>query len=96
MRKVFDWFRRARDEALVNQELNMLSDHLLRDVGVERGQIPRIASAMVRAKYDGAFETGPALDLAKSTFGLVGIKFQEVGRGWVKQDVGRRAIPTGL
>ncbi len=53
MRNVFDWFRRARDEALANQELNILSDHLLRDIGFERSQIPQVVSALVRAKYDG-------------------------------------------
>ena len=64
MRKVFDWFRRARDEALTNQELNMLSDHLLRDVGFERSQIPQVASAMVRAKYDGVTRDVVTRDVA--------------------------------
>ncbi len=64
MRKIFDWFRRARDEALANQELNMLSDHLLRDVGFERSQIPLVASALVRAKYDGVTRDVVTRDVA--------------------------------
>ncbi len=80
MRKVFDWFRRARDEALANQELNMLSDHRLRDIGLDRSQIPRVVSALVRAKYDGVtrdvatlgtYETGvqvPTIESVAKTY----------------------------
>ena len=51
MHKVFDWFRRARDEALAIQRLNKLSDHLLRDIGFERSQIPLVVRAQVGAGY---------------------------------------------
>lgn len=33
------------------------------------------------------FEIGPAIDLAESTFGLTGIKTEELSRGWVKAKV---------
>ena len=33
------------------------------------------------------FEVDPALDLAGSILGLVGIRFQEVGRGWGREGV---------
>ena len=53
MRKAYDWFRRRRDEALAIQRLNSLSDHLLRDIGLERNGIPQFVSALVSARYGG-------------------------------------------
>ncbi len=81
MGKGFDWFRRRRDEALAIQRLNMLSDHLLRDIGFERGQIPQVVRALVRAEYDGVTRDLVTHDVAALGTDSTGVQAPTVQSG---------------
>lgn len=46
---VLHWLRREHDKSIAVRELDRLSDHLLRDIGIERGDIREIVSALYGA-----------------------------------------------
>ena len=41
MKRIFDWFRNAWALRRTREELYGLSDHMLRDIGLRREDIPR-------------------------------------------------------
>ncbi len=46
---ILSWLRRERDKSLAVRELNRISDHLLRDIGIERGEIREVVNALFAA-----------------------------------------------
>lgn len=40
MKRIFDWFRNAWARRRTREELYRLSDHMLRDIGLRREEIP--------------------------------------------------------
>jgi uncharacterized protein YjiS (DUF1127 family) len=42
MRRIFDWLRSAYAERETRRQLYALSDHMLRDIGLRRDEIPAV------------------------------------------------------
>lgn len=68
--RVVDGFQRRHREAVTVRELSALRDRDLRDIGIERGDIPVIARAMAHDQADPR-RRGAALGPAENTPRLV-------------------------
>lgn len=56
--------RRERARRLARRELIGLPDHLLRDIGIERGDIPRVAAGLAARRYPAPREAQAGLAIA--------------------------------
>jgi uncharacterized protein YjiS (DUF1127 family) len=55
MRRIFDWLRSAYAERETRRQLYALSDHMLRDIGLRRDEIP----STVLERMDAPTRPGP-------------------------------------